>query len=101
MTFRATHVRRERRCALTIAASRIGVGVAGLLGGIGGAVLVATSDHLVDPLAYGLQIGVMVAGTTAVALYWARCRPGNRIATILLIYATTVAALSLQGASDP
>jgi signal transduction histidine kinase len=64
-------------------------------------VLVATSDHLVDPLAYGLQIGVIVVSTIAIALYWAVRRPGNRIGPVLLAYAACAAGLSLQGASSP
>jgi signal transduction histidine kinase len=82
------------------AASRIGIAVAGGLAAVGGAVLVATSDHLVHPLAYGLEIGVVIVATVGIALYWAACRPGNRIAALLLAYAACVAVLSLQGASN-
>src|SRR6478672_7051709 len=64
-------------------------------------VMVATSGHLVHPLAYGLEIAVIVVGTVGVALYWMVRRPGNRIALLLLAYASCVAAVSLQGASSP
>ena len=66
-----------------------------------GAVLVATSAHLVHPLEYGLEIGVIVVATVGVGLYWARRRPGNRIAALLLGYAACVGVISLQGASNP
>ena len=71
------------------------------LAGIAGSVLVATSDHLVDPVAWGLEIAVIAVGTAAIAVFWAAARPGNRIATVLLAYAAAVAGNSLQGATDP
>lgn len=86
---------------LTSAANRIGIAAVGLVAGAGGAVLVARSGHLARPLAYSVQLGIMVVGTTGIALYWARRRPGNRIAVILLAYAASAACISLQGASDP
>jgi signal transduction histidine kinase len=86
---------------LTSAVNRIGIAAAGLVAGVGGAVLVTTSGHLVRPLAYGVQLGIMIVATTGVALYWARRRPGNRIAVLLLAYAAAAAGMSLQGASDP
>ena len=91
----------EREARLTSAANRIGIAAAGLTAGVGGAVLVATSGHLARPLGYGVQLGIVVVGTTGIALYWARRRPGNRIAALLLAYAASAAGLSLQGASDP
>ena len=87
--------------ALAARRAMVAIGVAGLLAGIGGGVLVATSGHLVHPLAYGLEIAVVVVGTVGVALYWMVRRPGNRIALLLLAYASCVAVLSLQGASSP
>src|SRR5262245_9147386 len=75
--------------------------VAGVLVGTAGGVLVATSDHLVHPVAYGAQIAVIVAGTAAVALCWAIARPGSRIAPLLLAYAISIGVVSLQGASNP
>jgi signal transduction histidine kinase len=89
--------------AVYLATRRVTVGVAAsaLLAAAGGGVLVATSDHLVDPLAYAVQISVLVAATAAVALYWAVARPGNRIALLLLAYAAAIAVMSLQGAANP
>jgi drug/metabolite transporter (DMT)-like permease len=54
------------------------VAIAGLVAGVGGGVLLATSGHLVRPVAYGLQASVMIVGSVGVALYWAVRRPGNR-----------------------
>jgi signal transduction histidine kinase len=79
----------------------IGVAAVGVAAAVGGGLLVATSDHLLRPLAYGLQLTVIVAGTVGVALYWAVRRPGNRIALVLLAYAAAAAGLALQGASEP
>jgi signal transduction histidine kinase len=79
----------------------IAVGAAGVAAAVGGGVLVATSDHLARPLAYGLQIATIVAGTVGVALYWAVRRPANRIALVLLAYAAAAAGMALQGASNP
>jgi hypothetical protein len=75
--------------------------IAGVLTGVGGFTLLATSDHLVDPLAYGLQLADLIVGTSAVAVYWLARRPGNRVGVILLILATTYVGISLQGASSP
>lgn len=80
---------------------RLGIGIGGVVTGAAATVLVATSDHLLNPLAYGLEIGIALSGTVAVALYWAVHRPGNRLAALLLAYATCMAGLSLQGASEP
>jgi len=79
----------------------IAVGAAGVSAAVGGGALVATSDHLARPLAYGLQVAVMMAGTVGVALYWAVRRPGNRIAVVLLAYAVVLVGIALQGASNP
>ena len=78
-----------------------GLAGGGLLVAVGGALLLATSDHLVDPLAYGVQIGVMVAGTVAAAIVWLVRRPGNRLGYILLALAVATAVMSLQGATQP
>lgn len=77
------------------------VAVVGLLTGIGAFVLLATSDHLVDPIAYGLLLTDVILGTTAVAIYWLVRRPGNRMAVILLILGAAYTGISLQGASSP
>jgi signal transduction histidine kinase len=90
----ATHLLAFRRTRLSIAG-------AGIALGLGGLVLVATSDHLLHPTAYGIALANLVIGTTLVAVYWARRRPGNRIAVLLLGVALAGAFLSLQGASDP
>lgn len=87
--------------ALASREARLVVGIGGAFAGVAAAVLVATSGHLVDPLAYGLEIGVVLSGTVFVALYWAVHRPGNRLAGLLLAYAACAAGLSLQGASAP
>jgi signal transduction histidine kinase len=92
------------RTISTIAARRgvvAGLGVAGLLVAVGGALLLATSGHLVDPIAYGIQIGVMVLGTVVASLYWLVRRPGNRVGVILLALAVATAVMSLQGATQP
>jgi signal transduction histidine kinase len=78
---------------------RAAVGAAGLTVAAGGGLLIATSAHLVDPVKYGLEAAVLVAGTTFAALYWATHRPGNRLAAFLLAYGGSLALVSLQGAS--
>jgi signal transduction histidine kinase len=80
---------------------RTAVAISGLAVALGAGRLVATSGHLVDPLAYGLEIAVIVGATTWIALYWAARRPGNRVAVGLLAYAAFIACLSLQGAANP
>ena len=77
------------------------VALFGLLAGVGGGVLVATSDHLEHPVAYGTELAFIVVTTAGVALFWAVNRPGNRIAVVLLAYAAAVAGVSLQGAASP
>ena len=74
---------------------------AGLLVAMGAGLLLATSDHLVDPIAFGLQLAVMVVGWFSAALYWLVRRPGNRLGLFLLALAVATAALSLQGATQP
>jgi signal transduction histidine kinase len=73
----------------------------GVLVAIGAGLLLATSDHLVHPIAYGLMIAVMVAGSFGAALYWLVRRPGNRLGVLLLALGIATAAVSLQGASEP
>ena len=80
---------------------RIAFAMGGLLVAIGAGLLVATSDHLVHPIAYGLMIGVMVAGSFGAAFYWLVRRPGNRLGLSLLALGIATAAVSLQGASEP
>jgi signal transduction histidine kinase len=77
------------------------IATVGVGAGVGGAILVATSDHLARPLGYSLQIGNIVVGTVAVALYWLVRRPGNRIGPLLLALALAYVGVSLQGAANP
>jgi signal transduction histidine kinase len=77
------------------------IAIAGLLTGVGAFILVATSNHLVDPLAYGLLLADVIVGTAAVAIYWLVRRPGNRMSLILLTLATAYVGISLQGAASP
>ena len=74
---------------------------AGLLVAMGAGLLLATSDHLVDPIAFGLQMAVTVVGWFSAALYWLVRRPGNRLGLFLLALAVALAAISLQGATQP
>ena len=67
----------------------------------GGGLLLATSDHLAHPIAYGLEVAVIVALSVAAALYWAVHRPGNRVALLLLAYAASTAVISLEGLAKP
>src|SRR5262245_4070997 len=80
---------------------RRAVGVAGLVVGLAAGLLVATSGQLLHPVEFGVQIAIIVVGTTGIALYWSVRRPGNRIALVLLAYAAAIAAVGLQGASSP
>ncbi len=75
--------------------------IGGLLVAIGAGLLVATSDHLVDPIAFGVQVAVMVVGWLSAALYWLVRRPGNRLGLLLLAVAACTAVMSLQGANEP
>ena len=64
---------------------------------VGGGLLLATSDFLVDPVAYGIQTGIMVFGAVAAGLVWVRRRPGNRVGPLLLALALVTAVVALQG----
>jgi signal transduction histidine kinase len=77
------------------------IAIAGLLAAVGGGLLLATSDHLVDPAAYGLQVAAMTVGAVAAALFWLVRRPGNRLGFALLALAVATAVISLQGATQP
>ena len=90
----ATHLLAARR-------TRLAVAVAGIALGLGGLLIVATSDHLLHPTAYAIVLANLVIGTTLVAVYWAERRPANRIALLLLGVALAGAFLSLQGATSP
>ena len=79
----------------------IALAIGGLLVTIGAGLLVATSDHLVDPIAFGLQVAVMLVGWFSAALYWLVRRPGNRLGPWLLVVAVCTAVMSLEGATEP
>jgi signal transduction histidine kinase len=79
----------------------IAIGAGGLLAAVGGWLLVATSEHLVDPHAYGIQLALMLIGTVAAALYWLVRRPGNGLGWALLALAVATGLITLQGASSP
>ena len=75
--------------------------IGGLLVAIGAGLLVATSDHLVDPIGFGLWLAVTVVGWFGAALYWLVRRPGNRLGLVLLAVAVCTVVMSLQGANQP
>ncbi len=79
----------------------IACALGGLLLAIGAGLLVATSDHLVDPTGFGLWLAVTVAGWFGAALYWLVRRPGNRLGLVLLAVAVCTVVMSLQGANQP
>ena len=85
--------------------ARRGVLIAAAIGwvlvAIGAGLLLATSDHLVDPLAYGIQRAVIIVGWSSAALYWLVRRPGNRLGLAFVALALSSVVMSLQGASDP
>ena len=75
--------------------------IGGLAVAIGAGLLVATSDHLVDPIGFGVWLGVTVVGWFGAALYWLVRRPGNRLGLVLLAVAVCTVVMSLQGANQP
>ena len=79
----------------------IAVAVGGVLVAIGAGLLVAMSDHLVQQIEWGLIMAVRVLGWFSAALYWLVRRPGNRLGPFLLALAVAMAAMSLQGATQP
>ena len=79
----------------------IAIAIGGLLVAIGAGLLVATSDHLVEPIEWGLMMAVRVLGWFSAALYWLIRRPGNQLGLFLLALAVAMAAASLQGATQP
>ena len=79
----------------------IACALGGLLLAIGAGLLVATSDHLVDPTGFGLWLAVTVVGWFGAALYWLVRRPGNRLGLVLLAVAVCTVVMSLQGANQP
>ncbi len=79
----------------------IAAATAAVLVAIGAGLLLATSDHLVDPIAYGIQRAVIIVGWSSAALYWLVRRPGNRLGLAFVALALSSVVMSLQGASDP
>jgi len=75
--------------------------VCGVVLAVGGGLLVATSNHLVDPAAYGIQLTLMTLGAVGAGLAWLIRRPGNRLGWILVAYGGASAVATLQGASSP
>lgn len=72
-----------------------------LLAGVGGWLLVATSEHLGRPVEYGLLVANVILSTFAAAIYWLVRRPGNRVGLLLLALAVAYTGISLQGAGNP
>ena len=99
----ANHRTRPTQVVTSLASrkARGAVVAVGLVVAIVGGLLLATSDQLARPGAYGAQVAVIVTGTVAAALYWLTRRPGNPIGALLLAYAAAAAGLALQGASSP
>ena len=91
----------DTRTILERRLTRYAIGIVGLLAGAGAFVLVGTSDHLVDPIGYGLLLFDLIFGTAVVTIYWLVRRPGSRMTPILLVLATAYVGVSLQGASSP
>ena len=79
----------------------IAAAIAAVLAAIGAGLLLATSDHLVHPIAYGIQRAVIIVGWSSAALYWLVRRPGNRLGLAFVALALASVVMSLQGASDP
>ena len=60
--------------------------------------MLATSDFLVDPVAYGIPDRGHDLGSRARRdLGWVRRRPGNRVGPLLLAMALVTAVVPLQG----
>jgi hypothetical protein len=45
--------------------AQVAIALAGSVAAIGGGLLLATSDHLVDPVDFGLQVAITISGTVA------------------------------------
>jgi signal transduction histidine kinase len=79
---------------------RTAIALGGLAVAVGAFLLLATAGHLVDPVAFGIQLSLMVTGTVAAALVWIKRRPGNRVGVLLLVFAVVTAGVALEGAND-
>ena len=73
---------------------QLAIAVGGFVLAVGGGLLLATSDFLVDAVAYGIQTGIMIFGAVAAGLVWLRRRPGNRVGAMLLALALVTALSS-------
>ncbi len=82
------------------ARARAAIVAVSLVTAVSGGMLLATSDHLAKPVAYGLQMGITLLGAGLAAAVWLKRRPGNRVASYLLAYALAVAIVALQGTSN-
>ena len=96
----ATSIKLQVWAALGDPRVRTAIALGGLVAAVGGGLLLATSDHLVDPVAFGTQLCLMVIGTVAAALVWIKRRPENRVGPLLLAFAFVTAGLALEGADD-
>jgi signal transduction histidine kinase len=87
--------------AATTRTAAVAVAAVGAALGAGAFALVVTSDHLLHPVAYAIELVEVVIASAAVGAYWLVKRPGNRTALLLFIAAGFTLGLSLQGASSP
>ena len=76
-------------------------GSAGLAAGLGAFALLASSDHLVHPLGYGLLVANVVLSSTAAGIVWLVRRPASRVGVLLLLLAASASVVGLQGVSSP
>ena len=100
MTIAETPGRQSRRLRVRLPVATH-LAVIGAALGVAGATLVATSDHLARPGAYGLFIANLVIGTFLVAFYWLQHRPGEPTGRLLLALGFANLGAALQGASNP
>jgi signal transduction histidine kinase len=96
----ASSIRLQLWAALGEPRVRVAIALGGLVAAVGGGLLLATSEHLVDATGFGIQVGLMVIGTVAAGLVWLKRRPGNRVGALLLAFALVTATLALEGADD-
>ena len=90
VTFRLWTVLADPGHRLTIAATGFAAAVAAGL-------CLAKSHHFLHPVAYGVQVAIMVIGAVTAALVWLRRRPMSAIAPLLLALAFAHAIVGLQG----
>jgi signal transduction histidine kinase len=85
----------------TLQRSLVLLGFLGAVAATGGAVLLATSDHLAYPVGFALLVANLVAGTIAVGLYWLVRRPASPFGPLLVALGFLYAGVSLEGANSP